>query len=230
MEGLQLMGKGDELPRRSSRDFSEKGDKQKMGDPVMDVELDPGDLLYMPRGWIHQAITAWKRIRSGEGEEKDSLHLTVSAMKNWSWADLLELVVPNALEAVAESDTMSVLRAGLPRGFLDYMGMMHEENEEEIQESLRQFAEKMKRDDTHERMNGRDREAKWERKLQNAFHSEAKKKLMGVFRQALTMITSSCDEMGKDYMSDRFPPSFIPIEASFTPENQTLSSTSRDPV
>ena len=72
MEGLQPMGKGDELPRRSSRDFSEKGDKQKMGDPVMDGELDPGGLLYMPREWIHQAITARKRSRSGEGEEKDS--------------------------------------------------------------------------------------------------------------------------------------------------------------
>ena len=97
--------------------------------------------------------------------------------------------------------------------------MMHEENEEEIPEGLRQISEKMKRDDTNERMDGRDREAKRKRKLQNAFHSEAKKKLMRVFKQALTMISPSCDEMGKRHMSDRLPPSFIPIEASFTQES-----------
>jgi hypothetical protein len=37
------------------------------GEVVLDVALGPGDTLYLPRGWLHQALTS----------EADSLHLTV---------------------------------------------------------------------------------------------------------------------------------------------------------
>ena len=59
------------------------------------------------------------------------MHLTVSVMQKWSWVDLLEVVLSDMLEAVAvaESETTTMLRIGLPRGFLDYMEMIHEENE-----------------------------------------------------------------------------------------------------
>lgn len=49
------------------------------------VELGPGDLLYMPRGLIHQAV-------SPPGYH--SLHLTVSTNQHNTWADLLEVGGP----------------------------------------------------------------------------------------------------------------------------------------
>jgi lysine-specific demethylase/histidyl-hydroxylase NO66 len=42
--------KQDVLPRFSSNNFSQADVK----DPVIDVTLEAGDLLYFPRGWIHQ--------------------------------------------------------------------------------------------------------------------------------------------------------------------------------
>ncbi len=44
------MSKEETLPRESSRDFTEE--EMKDIDPVIDVVLGPGDLLYMPRGWV----------------------------------------------------------------------------------------------------------------------------------------------------------------------------------
>ena len=62
------------LPRTSSEDFTTK-DLEDM-EPVLDVTLEEGDLLYMPRGWIHQACTL-------RDNNKHSLHLTVSSMRQW---------------------------------------------------------------------------------------------------------------------------------------------------
>jgi lysine-specific demethylase/histidyl-hydroxylase NO66 len=57
---LQLEGKkkwklysppaSDELPREYSRDL----DQDECGEPLMELELEEGDLLYFPRGTIHQ--------------------------------------------------------------------------------------------------------------------------------------------------------------------------------
>ena len=41
----------DELPRTSSRNY--RPDEIK-GEPFIYEILEPGDLLYVPRGWIHQ--------------------------------------------------------------------------------------------------------------------------------------------------------------------------------
>lgn len=49
-----------------------------IGDPVMEVELSVGDVLYLPRGTIHQATT----------QDEDSTHLTISTYQRYSWADL----------------------------------------------------------------------------------------------------------------------------------------------
>jgi lysine-specific demethylase/histidyl-hydroxylase NO66 len=41
---------GEVLPRYSSSNFNE----DEIGSPVLDVVLEPGDMLYFPRGFIHQ--------------------------------------------------------------------------------------------------------------------------------------------------------------------------------
>jgi ribosomal protein L16 Arg81 hydroxylase len=46
------------------------------GEPVLDVTLAPGDMLYLPRGWLHAAKTS----------EADSLHLTIG-VSVYTWLD-----------------------------------------------------------------------------------------------------------------------------------------------
>jgi bifunctional lysine-specific demethylase and histidyl-hydroxylase NO66 len=46
------------------------------GEPVLDVTLRPGDTLYLPRGWLHEAMTS----------ATDSLHLTVGVNVH-TWLD-----------------------------------------------------------------------------------------------------------------------------------------------
>jgi hypothetical protein len=53
-----------ELPLKSQRWTAGLGDP---GAPVLEVTLEPGDTLYLPRGWPHRAATA----------DEESLHLTV---------------------------------------------------------------------------------------------------------------------------------------------------------
>lgn len=195
------MKKEETLPRESSRDFTDE--EMKDIEPVIDVELGPGDLLYMPRGWVHQANTC-KR-------EHHSLHLTVSAMQNWSWTDLLDMIMPEALEAASASSVS--LRAGLPRNFLSYMGTMHD-SDNSGSEILNRIEEKSEEENAH------DKEQKRKKKLQKAFKAEAKKKILRVCKEALSMVTSGCDQMGKRFLSDRLPPALTTIETAFTSENR----------
>ena len=53
-----------ELPLRNQKYTAEMGGP---GEPVHDLVLRPGDMLYLPRGWLHEALTS----------DSDSLHLTV---------------------------------------------------------------------------------------------------------------------------------------------------------
>ena len=84
------------LPRSSSRNYIEK--EMEDEEVLMDVTLGPGDLLYLPGGWIHQAETVSRpsSYTSGMKGDRHSLHLTISAMQNWCWADFLDLLMPGA--------------------------------------------------------------------------------------------------------------------------------------
>jgi len=68
------------LPRTSSRNFHQ----EEIGNPILDVILRPGDFLYMPRGYIHQADTLFT--------ETHSLHLTFSTYQQNSMYDFLQVV------------------------------------------------------------------------------------------------------------------------------------------
>jgi len=70
------------------------------GDPVQDVTLQAGDLVYLPRGFVHSAVT----------EDSPSVHLTVG-VKPITWA----AVMRGAVEAAFERDAS--LRGSLPLGF-----------------------------------------------------------------------------------------------------------------
>ena len=53
-----------ELPLKHQRYSPAQGEP---GEPVLDVVARPGDTLYLPRGWLHQALTT----------DTDSLHITI---------------------------------------------------------------------------------------------------------------------------------------------------------
>jgi len=112
------------LPRTSSPNFQQ----EEIGDAVLDVVLESGDLLYFPRGFIHQAEAL---------ADQDSLHITVSTGQRGTWLDFLDHAVPLALELAGKSHPE--FRQSLPRNFRHYMGIMHQldgaEMEEEEQES-----------------------------------------------------------------------------------------------
>ena len=60
-----------ELPLKHQRYRSALGEP---GEPVLDVTLAAGDTLYLPRGWLHQALTS----------DADSLHITVGVnVRRW---------------------------------------------------------------------------------------------------------------------------------------------------
>src|SRR5439155_22754137 len=52
------------------------------GGPILDLVLRPGDTLYLPRGWPHEARTS----------DTDSLHLTIG-IKVYAWIDAVRAAV-----------------------------------------------------------------------------------------------------------------------------------------
>jgi ribosomal protein L16 Arg81 hydroxylase len=69
------------------------------GTPAIDATFEPGDVLYLPRGWIHSA-TALGGI---------SIHLTIGVAA-YTRADIVR-------EAVARAAESAALRSSLPLGF-----------------------------------------------------------------------------------------------------------------
>jgi Cupin superfamily protein len=65
-----------ELPLRDQRYRPDHGAP---GEPVHDVLLKPGDTLYLPRGWLHEAKTS----------STDSLHITVGVNVH-TWLDAIK--------------------------------------------------------------------------------------------------------------------------------------------
>lgn len=98
------------LPRVSSKNF----EQSEIGDPILEVTLEAGDLLYFPRGYIHQGQTV-------EGEH--SLHITISLYQLHSWADLFEKMIPAALQATINENIE--LRSGLPFDIYDNFGLIN---------------------------------------------------------------------------------------------------------
>ncbi|MEV0343917.1 cupin domain-containing protein [Nocardia sp. NPDC050713] len=84
-----------ELPLRESRRPPDVS-----GEPLFEQELRPGDLLYIPRGFPHHAVSA----------DATSLHLTVGAHPP-TWATLIRAAVEERIDQDVR------FRAALPLGF-----------------------------------------------------------------------------------------------------------------
>lgn len=121
------------LPRVSSKNF----DQAEIGEPIMEVTLEAGDMLYFPRGYIHQGITI-------DGEH--SLHITVSMYQKHSWADLFEKMIPAALH-LAVNENLE-LRRGLPFDIYDNFGLVNSDvqtpRRKEIETLIQSLFDKIK--------------------------------------------------------------------------------------
>ncbi|KTF90330.1 hypothetical protein cypCar_00023191 [Cyprinus carpio] len=103
------------LPLVSSPNFSQ----DEIGQPIMDVVLEAGDLLYFPRGFIHQGDCL---------PDAHSMHITVSSYQRNSWGDLLLKLMPAAPEIAMEEDVE--FRKGLPLDYLQFIGVQNSEKED----------------------------------------------------------------------------------------------------
>jgi hypothetical protein len=98
-----------ELPLKDQRYSAESGDP---GEPVLDVTLQPGDTLYLPRGWLHEALTS----------ASDSLHLTVG-INVYTWLDAVRSALDEAAHEEASFRQAVEDEAALPE---DLLGLLRE--------------------------------------------------------------------------------------------------------
>ncbi|XP_075857234.1 ribosomal oxygenase 2 isoform X2 [Microcebus murinus] len=90
-----------------AREYSVEAE-DKIGRPAHEFTLKPGDLLYFPRGTIHQADTPPGLAHS--------THVTISTYQNNSWGDFLLDTISGLVFDTAKEDVE--LRAGIPRQLL----------------------------------------------------------------------------------------------------------------
>ena len=112
------------LPRFSSPNLAQ----DELGDLIAEITLRPGEMLYLPRGLVHQAVSG----------EVDSLHLTVSIGRQHSWHELVELGVLGAIEQASLEHRE--WREQLPTDFLSSMGVIHSESGADEQRQERRAA------------------------------------------------------------------------------------------
>ena len=94
-----------ELPLKHQRYDPQLG---RPGEPVADVVLTPGDTLYLPRGWLHEALTS----------AEDSLHITVG-VNVYTWVDAFRAALDRCEEDV---EFRRSARGNAPAGLLDRLG------------------------------------------------------------------------------------------------------------
>ncbi|XP_042532602.1 ribosomal oxygenase 2 isoform X1 [Dipodomys spectabilis] len=90
-----------------AREYSVEAETQ-IGKPTHEFTLKPGDLLYFPRGTIHQADTPPGLAHS--------THVTISTYQNNSWGDFLLDTISGLVFDTLKEDMD--LRTGIPRQLL----------------------------------------------------------------------------------------------------------------
>ena len=99
----KVWGSAVDLPLAHQR---RKGKYEEPGTPRIDVELKPGDALYIPRGFLHAAETA----------ASESSHMTVGILA-YTWMDVVKAALERASGEV-------FLREALPPGFAESPAQM----------------------------------------------------------------------------------------------------------
>jgi len=107
-------------PRHSSGDFSRQNVSKL--EVALKTTLSPGDMLYIPRGMVHEAKST---------KDSHSLHVTISMAQRMTWADYLAEALPHAVQRACLSDSVAdcaSLRRNLPRDMSEFMGIINSDN------------------------------------------------------------------------------------------------------
>ncbi|XP_032228992.1 ribosomal oxygenase 2 isoform X2 [Nematostella vectensis] len=94
-------------------DYSADLEEDSIGKPTHEFTLKTGDLLYFPRGTIHQAET----LKCGN----HSTHITLSTYQQNAWGHFISTALTDAIEKAMESDVK--FRRGLPINFVSQLGL-----------------------------------------------------------------------------------------------------------
>ena len=100
-----------------SRDSGSDYDIESLGLPILDEDLLPGDLVYIPRGMIYTSS-----VESGP-----ATYLTLSTYQNQSWCDLLSTTFSETLDTISRQDIE--FRKGLPINYHSLFGCAIPETE-----------------------------------------------------------------------------------------------------
>ncbi|KAI6186315.1 Bifunctional lysine-specific demethylase and histidyl-hydroxylase [Aphelenchoides besseyi] len=112
----------DQWPMESSGNFTQEEMAERADQIVFDGWLESGDMLYLPRGYIHCAKT---------DTVHDSLHVTISVAQKHSISDLLLAVTNKMLQSKIEG--IPQLRRNLPVDLLSICGVAEIQYESEDQ-------------------------------------------------------------------------------------------------
>ncbi|XP_010133320.1 PREDICTED: bifunctional lysine-specific demethylase and histidyl-hydroxylase MINA isoform X2 [Buceros rhinoceros silvestris] len=105
--------------------------EDRIGNPTHEFILKPGDLLYFPRGTIHQADTPLGISYS--------THVTISTYQNNSWGDFLLDTIPGLVFDTAKDDV--ALRTSIPRQLLMVKGTT--DSTKKLSSLLRRLADRL---------------------------------------------------------------------------------------
>lgn len=123
-----------ELPEVYSDDIR----REELTKDFIEVVLYPGDMLYLPRGTIHEAIAV---------ENEYSTHITISIYQKYNYKTLINELLPKLTENVFLKDNMKDLRRGLPINIHEKLGSFNgkiNNMSEAIVESRRNFCNTIK--------------------------------------------------------------------------------------
>nr|CCA20228.1 nucleolar protein putative [Albugo laibachii Nc14] len=101
----------------------------------MEFTLEQGDVLYMPRGVIHQAHTDNKVF---------STHVTISVYQRQSWSNFMELAMPRIIHRAFANDVE--FRRGVPPQYLNFLGSQYSGSTQSVKDfcnTLKQLVSKL---------------------------------------------------------------------------------------
>ncbi|MES1915589.1 MAG: hypothetical protein MHM6MM_007513, partial [Cercozoa sp. M6MM] len=189
-----------ELPFADSLPLEPSGDlpREELGEPLMEVTLRPGDVMYMPRGLVHVAVA----VPSDDGKDfgnnniskegiKTSTHLTISWAQEHCFGALLRAALPLALEEALEEDVH--FRMPLPPALFRSLGIIHQDGV---------AVETKETDDLSEGMQVRASPTQ----VQSLVQREVRRLCQRLQQRVLSQLHHATDALALDYVNNRLPP------------------------
>jgi Cupin superfamily protein len=176
------------LPEHHSSDIP----RHSLPGPGTEVLMKAGDMLYLPRGTIHEALA----------QSKFSTHITISVYQHYNMKKLLSNVVPRLIESAFTKNYE--MRKGLPVWLSDKLGSL-------VGLEVSRDEEKKATCASNDTDRAKDRSA-W----RNALVLQIKDLVQSLSSEVcLALIDEAADEITGDFVMNRLPPPDIPAKDDF---------------